>query len=769
MVRVPPSPHTPPPVSPGRWRFPARFGDLPARCLPILLLCIGLSLGGCLITPPPDGRGGLEPLAGELDDSGSNLSQTHPDWQPLLEDGVVDFPPMDPDSLLNRAQELENNGDIEAAANYFRQFLKQHPEAEAVPGVLVSLGRIHLNKKETGEATIFLNGARRYPDHPAADWSLLFLGEVALAEGNLENAWQRWSQLLNRPPPLSEKAWEKLLVSYFSRAMAENGAAFAGYLPPSPFGQQRVRTLMQIAGERDRERLRELAALQPVNGALSPFIDLALGDQLARAGEEEAARASWERARESGATLGEAERRLSGTIGGESTRIGLLLPLSGRWSKLGNHLLQSAQKALADYRDIPLTLIIGDSGGEAATAVTAFSNLVNQGVEAVVGPVFHEPSLAVARAAVQHRMPLFVLNPRSSILEAGPWVFLNAFHPGRQARIMARYAIEVEKRLRFAILAPDSDYGRTVTEAFTDEVLKLGGKVVRVAHFPANIPDFSPWIKALTHLDAQDVPERMKTAGRAHLLDPTDPPAPTNTRNLEPWADFDALFLPAKAHEVRLIAPQAAFYNINIRQVKLLGVSLWNRPELLEEGTDYLNGAVFSDTDQEKSEHFRTTFQQAWGIKPTPLAMLTYDGIGILAQLFREERLGGMPWYQGLTREQPFQGAAGPVRFLHDGRSQRPYHLFKVGEGKVSYLAPEPEPPPLETPPRVLPPPGGAPPAPTLEEMDDGGGSVLDGLMGAQPDAAMDGGRYPDDNREMDDGFWSSDGEEPFNPVPGQR
>ena len=734
---------------PSRDRCANRFA-WPVR----LVLCVALALGGCVPSFPPESGAtgpdsglesptapGSEVFGTPLDGPQSSLSQPYPGMQPLTEEEVRNYPPLERDRLLEEAQRLENDKNVQGAVVRYRQFLLRYPDAGELPGVLVSLGKLRLDQGNLEEADAYFAAARRSHDHPASGWARLFQGESALKGGKADQAWGLWTTLFSEPPPLSDRAWTRFIESYFEHGSAENTMAFLNAAPRQPLSQEQSRKLIHVAGMQTRERLESLLAFQPTISPVAPFANLALGDLLAQAGEEAQARAAWEKAGATGATLGEAERRLAGLPTGEAIRIGLLLPMSGRWSNLGDHLLQSVQKALADYRDIPLVLITADSGGEAGTAVAAFSELAAQGVEAVIGPVFREPALAVAQAAVTRRTPLFVLNPRAEILDAGPWVFLNAFFPARQARAMARYAVRVEKRSRFAILAPDSDYGREVTEAFSAEVHSLERTVVRVAYFPADNPDFSPWIKALVHMDSADIPARLRSAGHAQVLDPTDPPPPASAGELEPWADFDALFLPAKAHEVRLIAPQAAFYGIASPQVTLLGTSLWNRPELLDEGTDYLDGAVFSDTDQEAGKWFRETFHQAWGVEPTPLATLAYDSVGVLAQLFREERMGGPPWFQALTRQQPFQGATGPVRFLQDGRSWRPYHMLRVGDGRVAYLSEEPEPPRSDLPPRVIPPPPGMEPSfVPLDGLDEETQSVLRSFMGSQPDAALDDG-----------------------------
>ncbi len=318
---------------------------------------------------------------------------------------------------------------------------------------------------------------------------------------------------------------------------------------------------------------------------------------------------------------------------------------------MGEHLRRAAKKALADYPAVPIQLQIADSGDSVESSRKAMNDLAEQQVDVVVGPVFYatvQPAIEVASA---HHIPIITLNPQRDSDPSIPGVFSNAFQPEQQAKIMARYAVLEKKYGRIAILAPESEYGRGVAKTFSDEVQSLGGKLVRATYFPPDAADFSPWLKNL-------------------------------------GSQFDALFLPASAKQVRLIAPQAAFSQSGNTKVALLGTALWNSPELLSEGTDFLEGAIFCDMDAVAKERFRQSFHQTWEEDPSTLATLAYDGVAVMAQLMQAQQQGGGDWRTALTRTAGFQGANGPVRFLNNGQSRRAYLLFQIENGQIRPLHP---------------------------------------------------------------------------------
>ncbi|MBF0625333.1 MAG: penicillin-binding protein activator [Magnetococcales bacterium] len=513
----------------------------------------------------------------------------------------------------------------------------------------------------------------------------------------------------------AEHAWREMLESYFHSQDPEATLVFLQSQSPGPFSADQVRILVQTAAFLDRDRLSRLVNQQPQESRIAPYLQLVLGDKQAALGEEETAHQLWRQvagASQAPAAAAEALLRL-GQGGRESPvpfKVGLLLPLSGPSAQLGQNLLHAAQQALAHYRDVPLSLEVADTRGEMTATWAAMDRLAEQGVRLVLGPVFHAPAKAAAEEARKRGLPLITFNPQSDVtqtrpgggLDSGPvnppsleqgGVYLNAFHPTHQALVMARHAILNRKLRQVAILAPKSRYGEHISGAFAQETLRLGGRVTRLDYFSEESPDFSMAIRSLAHLDEESQRRRSGAAKRAPRLDPADPLGVDKATDLEPWVDFEALFLPARADQVRLIAPQAVFYNAGPPHVTLLGSALWNNTKLLlMDGTDYLQGAVFCDTASQPREQFDAAYQKNWSEPASQLAQLAYDGVAVVAQMLRDERLGGPSWQVSLQRPEGFPGSTGRVRFLPNGESLRDYHLYHVTGNGVAYLA---GPPPM--------------------------------------------------------------------------
>ncbi|MBF0611465.1 MAG: penicillin-binding protein activator [Magnetococcales bacterium] len=404
-------------------------------------------------------------------------------------------------------------------------------------------------------------------------------------------------------------------------------------------------------------QLQDLATRESNQSPRFAFVHLALGDRLIQQGEEASALHHWQTAAgviNPNAASDEAQRRLFRLDDLAPFRVGVLLPLSGKYATIGQNALNAMKKAISDHRDSPLVLVPMDTGNTATGGRVAAEALANQGVSAFVGPIFKDEVKAAVEVASRFRLPILPLNPNKELATGGQ-VYLSALDPALQAKVMARFAHYQEKP-RAAVLAPDSEFGRLSADAFVQEFSRLGGQVTGVVHFPAGVQDLSPWIKSL---------RMAPTAG--------SPPRPP-----------EALFLPTTVEQTRVILPQLTLISTSsdsdvVDLPLLLGTNLWNRNELMADNAALLIGAVFCDTSAQERHFFRQAFKKIFNDDPAAFAQLAYDGVAILAQLLRQQRLGGGEWERGFLRPEGFRGATGMVRFREDGSATHSYQIYQVG------------------------------------------------------------------------------------------
>lgn len=516
-------------------------------------------------------------------------------------------------------------------------------------------------------------------------------------------------------PPVPAAAREKLrrwLAGYIEGATRESTPRHLAEWPIRGSldwgsGQLVMRAFLAV----DTARLSAIASWQPKGSPLLPYLRLAEGERRLEQGEAREGVRWWREvaALEEGSVASQmAARRLQAPNADQEFKVGLLFPMSGSKAVVGRSLLQSSRMVLQLYPELPLTLLVEDSGETPEQTRQGLEHLVAQGAKAVIGPVYHQQAKVAAKMVASTRLPLITLSPQSDVAEKKeggggasglPNVYLNAYLPDQQARLMARYAI-ANQRGRAVVLAPESSYGDLMVQAFAAEFRRLGGQMVQVVTFPADRPEWPVVSQALSRPDRDGMSDRLKKLRAQSAPDKAALVVGDPTRELVPGVDFDVLYLPTRLDHARQAMAQLNADQADRRgqeggwdRVMLLGSSLWSRSDTEGSGTEGLLNGVYCDLDEESRKAFRTVYRTWWGEDPDPLAPLAYDGVLAVAQLLREAEAGslgeGSSWWRELIRPEGFRGAGGMTwRFQGNGHSQRQYRLYRLEAGRAVLLPP---------------------------------------------------------------------------------
>jgi len=142
---------------------------------------------------------------------------------------------------------------------------------------------------------------------------------------------------------------------------------------------------------------------------------------------------------------------------------------------------------------------------------------------------------------------------------------------------------------------------------------------------------------------------------------------------------------------VALIAPQFPFNNVfNIR---FLGTSLWQSPELIDQAGEYIQGALFPTgffpgEDDEKVEKFVTRYKTDFEAEPGILAATGYDTIRIVKQVLHETPIRTREDFRkGLLSSEGLDGLTGKIAFDPQGEVLKEPLLLTVS-GKHFIVAP---------------------------------------------------------------------------------
>lgn len=368
----------------------------------------------------------------------------------------------------------------------------------------------------------------------------------------------------------------------------------------------------------------------------------------------------------------------------KTIRIGVLLPLSGQFSEVGQSLLNAATMSLFDSGNENILLIARDSKGSAAGATAATEELLAENVHVIVGPLL-APEVRAAHAALTAAgSEIRLIGFSSDRSAAGNGAYLLSFMPEEEVRRVVDYAASQGKKT-FAGLIPQTPYGDTVGRAFRAEVTAKGGTVTDYVLYPTNAKAVIDPVKRISRFDERD---RAKTALENRLRSMEDPVARASARASagNPMAlPYDALLLPEGAAFMRVIGQLLPYYEINSSTVQLIGTGLWNDQSLSRDPN--LQGAWFAAPAQEKARAFLDRYRTLYRHEPPRITTLSYDAVALLSML---AKAGHKLDDRNLTEKEGFTGIDGIFRFRPDGLAERGLAVMTFGPTGITTISPAP-------------------------------------------------------------------------------
>ena len=338
--------------------------------------------------------------------------------------------------------------------------------------------------------------------------------------------------------------------------------------------------------------------------------------------------------------------------------LGAVVPLGGKASRVGE------DAALG----IGLAAGVGDGKAVAPVEVRsavdpdavglAIDDLARAGVIGIIGPIDDTVDAAGPRAEALG-VPLFSLSGRAEKHATWRTVYYIVHSGEARSRALAQRALAGGVR-RFAVLAPESGFGKALSAAFVDEVGRGGGTIAATVTYKADTASFA------------------QIAGKLP-------------------SGWDALFVPETASQLALIAPALDAAGLKPRPIGTRKLRN-GRPILLLSTAEHLTAAFiasagrhaegallapgfYPDDQDPASKLFVDRFIAAYGRAPGFIEAYAYDA----AQLAAAAGGGGRAGLAAALPKVQTAGLTGTIRFDAEHRRADPGVIYTVVEETGGY------------------------------------------------------------------------------------
>ncbi|MFO6447293.1 penicillin-binding protein activator [Erythrobacter sp. NE805] len=326
-------------------------------------------------------------------------------------------------------------------------------------------------------------------------------------------------------------------------------------------------------------------------------------------------------------------------------RIALLVPLSGEAGGVGQAIANATTMALLDTKASNLRITTYDTadgiGGAARKAIADGNRLI-------LGPLNAEAVPTVQAAARPAGVPVIAFANDPSV--ASPDVFVIGHMPEQSIRRSVAYA-RTKGATRFAVLAPEGDYGTRSVSALENALRDYGGAVAaRQTYTRGNTSIVS-------------AASRLRAAG-----------------------GFDTVLI---ADSARFGIDAAGELAKGRTKPRILGTELWSGEASIAKAAG-LNGALFAAVSDQRFGRFADSYAARFGSQPYRVATLGYDAVLLTLRVARDWKVG-TPFPKAMLYDRGgFLGVDGAFRFSRSGVVERALEVREVKAGDVTVADPAP-------------------------------------------------------------------------------
>jgi ABC-type branched-subunit amino acid transport system substrate-binding protein len=509
------------------------------------------------------------------------------------------------EARLREAEVLGLLGNWQGSLSHYQRLLARQPDPDVSLKARYGIGRAYFKLGDNQQASQVLDNLTA-TDMPRSLWfsTQALLAEIALKQGNVPQAFNRL-RLAAQDLTSGDPEW---------------------------FEDLKTRLLEQ-ATPAELEQLAALYRDNPLSATL--LLRLARLAQDTGKGEEAQRWLDTLKERFPGSSEAAAAERL---LAGNKVELGCLLPLSGQLSSIGFRVQRGMELAA---KKAPVKLLFRDTGTNPETAARLTRELAqDQNVLAILGPLSSTVAQSAAEAAQATSVPLIALAQKDGLTQTGTWIFQAFLTPRQQVRALVGYGVGKGIK-RYAILYPDSSYGRTFLQNFQEEVAMQGGELTAQAFYSPGSQEFGPTLATLT---SSITP---KTEGKPQDI---------------------ALFLPDDAATVATIA--AGLNGTPLKGTLLLGTNLLHNATIPEPQLAAMQGIVFPEAfftgdPNPEVQKFIAAYRQQYGADPDYLAAQGYVVLRLLVQLAESRQalsrtslpqqllalksVPDLPWFKGFN------------------------------------------------------------------------------------------------------------------------
>ena len=351
-------------------------------------------------------------------------------------------------------------------------------------------------------------------------------------------------------------------------------------------------------------------------------------------------------------------------------KVGLLAPLSGSHSELGNSLLYSLQLALEEINDQNVIIVPRDSGFNNKEKLnTAIQDIKSAGIKIVIGPVSYEEF----EEAKKYNDLIFIspsnINPEftNNIISIG--VSLES-----QLSTLINF-IKKEKKKKTVIMYPKNQYSKFIEE----KIKKLNLGNIKTFSYNPNPEVLTGEIEILTNYSQR---KRSLELRKKMFEDKEDEQSIKELERLEQLytlgnVNFDSVIIIDFGNSLKSVLTSLVYTDVDQNDVLFTTINQWFDESIFYENT--IKNLYYPSVNYNEFKKYNEKYYKKFKNYPNEISILTYDALGLIYYVWKVN--GQIQTVNDFSFKSKIEGKIGTFSFK-DKKVSQELNIYKTEKNK---------------------------------------------------------------------------------------
>ena len=350
----------------------------------------------------------------------------------------------------------------------------------------------------------------------------------------------------------------------------------------------------------------------------------------------------------------------------KTLKVGLLAPLSGPYSEIGNSLLYSLQLALEEIDDKNVIIVPRDSGFNNEKKInSAISDLKSSGVKVIIGPLAHNEFQQAKKFN-----DLIFISPSN----ISPVFSKNIISIGislESQLIALTEFIKKQKKTKTIIMYPENEYLEIIEKKLED----LNLKNVKKFKYSSNPEILTGEIETLTNYSQR---KRNLELRKKMFEDKEDDQSKKELEQLDQLytlggVSFDSVIILDFGSNLKSVLTSLVYTDVNQKDVLFTTINQWFDESIFYENT--IKNLYYPSVNYDEFRKYNIKYFKKFKIYPNEITILAYDALGLI--YFAWKKNGEINSINNFMFKSKIKGKIGTFSFK-DGKVIQELDIYKT-------------------------------------------------------------------------------------------